>query len=276
MYKIVADSSCDIMKIENVCFESVPLTISTDERDFSDDANLDCHNMLDYLANYNGRSYTACPSCKHWINAFDENADEIYVVSMTSGLSGTYNSALTATDIFQESHPDVKILCIDTLTTGPEMRLVIEKIIELKEKGTKFESMEFKIKEYLKHTCLLFSLSSLHNFVQNGRISRVLGASVGLLGIRILGKASPEGTLSPIAKCRGNKKMVTEMIAEIQKAGYQGGKLRLGHVENEVIAEKIKNAVTALFPHADIAAYPTKGLCSYYAERGGILIGFEF
>ncbi len=276
MYKIIADSSCDILTLDNICFQSVPLTIVTDEKEYVDDSQLDCHTMLDFLASYQGRSYTACPSTAHWLDAFDDTVDELYVVSMTSGLSGTYNSARVAANQFLEDHPDTKILCIDTLSTGPEMRLIIEKIAFLKQRGTSFEEMELKIQEYMKHTGLLFSLPSLHNFAQNGRVSKILAASAGLLGIHIIGKASPEGTLDPIGKCRGSKKLTSSLLSELTKFGYIGGKLRICHIENTALAEQIKKEILALYPDADILIYPARGLCSYYAERGGILIGYEF
>ncbi len=274
MYKIIADSSSDTLSLDYVNFESVPLTIATDEKEFIDDAALDCHAMLDHLESYHGRSYTACPSTASWMHAF-HGADELYVVTMTSGLSGTYNSARVAAEHYLEDHPDTKILCVDTLSTGPEMRLVIEKIAQLKTLGTTFEQMDQKIRQYMEHTGLLFSLPSLHNFAQNGRVSKILAASVELLGIQFIGKASPKGTLDPIGKCRGTKKLISSLLTELGKAGYMGGKLRLSHNENKPLADQLKSEILRLHPAADIDIYPARGLCSYYAERGGILIGYE-
>ena len=93
--KIIADSSSDIFELEEIEFQSAPLTISTDERNFVDDENIDLDDMLTYLANYHGRSFTACPNANDWLNAY-EGADELYVVTITSALSGTYNSAMLA------------------------------------------------------------------------------------------------------------------------------------------------------------------------------------
>lgn len=274
MIKLVADSSCDCLKMPDSSFEAVPLTISTDESSYRDDALLDTHEMLDELAEYKGRSYTACPSVVDWIKAFG-GADTVYVGTITSALSGAYNSAMAARDLYLQERPDAQVHIFDTLSTGPELRLLMEKLSELTADGMSFEEVCHKATEYLHRTQLFFSLQSLHNMAQNGRISKVVAATVGVLGIRIVGTASPEGTLQPISKCRGEGKALSELISQLTKAGYSGGKVRICHVENPGLADKLMDRIRGQFPEADLLSYPARGLCSYYAERGAILVGFE-
>lgn len=274
MTKYVVDSSCDIFLYGDVKIESAPLIIYTDEVSYTDDENMDVHGMLDTLQNYNGRSYTACPGTEEWLKAF-EGGDVIYVAALTSGLSGTYNSAMVAKDIYLQDHPDAKIEVFDSLTTGPELRLIMEKIIDLDKSGIPFEEVCSKAREYMNHTRLFFALASLHNMGQNGRVNKVLVSAVGLLGISIIATASEDGKVKTIAKSRGEKKVIKHMLEEIMEAGYKGGKLRISHVENEPLAEKLAAAVREHFPGADIEIYPAGGLCSYYAERAGILVGCE-
>lgn len=274
MKKYVADSSCDIFSYGDITIEAAPLTIYTDEVSYTDDNSMNISEMLDVFKNYKGRSYTACPGTETWLNAF-EGGDEIYVATMTSGLSGTYNSAMVAKEMYEQEHPEAKIAVFDTLSTGPELRLVMEKVIELSQSGLVFEEVCAQVTEYMKHTRLFFALKSLHNMGQNGRVSKVLVSAVGLLGISILGTASEEGKLKPITKCRGDKKFIAHMMKELVEAGYSGGRVRIGHVENPELAKRLKSAIHLEFPHADIKEYSSGGLCSYYGERGGILIGCE-
>lgn len=274
MVKFIADSSCDKIDFDGVNFESVPLTIYTDERSYLDDDKIDVHEMLDYLASYHARSYTACPSADQWLTSFGD-ADEIYVATLTSGLSGTFNSANVAKDMYLQDHPDAKIHVIDSLSTGPELHLIIEKLIELKNEGYSFEEVVTKITEYMKTTRLFFTFFSLHNFAQNGRVSKVVASAIGMLNIRLLGTATEDGKVGVIAKCRGEKKMLQSLMEEIEKAGYKGGKFRISHVENEPLAQKVIDLIKEKFADADAYAYPAKALCSYYAERNGIIIGFE-
>lgn len=275
MVKFVADSSCDLFELPGVDnFVAVPLVISTDERTYTDNRSLDLPEMLDYLAAYHGRSYTACPSPDAWLQAFG-GADEIYVVTITSGLSGTTASANVAKGMYLSEHPEAKVLVIDSLSTGPEMRMILEKLVELKNLGKTFEEVEKEIAEYTKHTHLYFVLKSLHNLSQNGRVSKVVASAVGFLHINILGIASPEGTIAPINKARNEKKVLETMMDEMAAAGYKGAKIRISHVQNEEFANRAAEAIRNRFGTTDVLVYPTTGLCSFYAERGGILIGCE-
>lgn len=274
MIKFVADSSCDRPQIDGMDVLYVPLIISTDERSFTDNAHLNTSEMMDYMASYKGRSYTSCPSVDGWMTAY-EGGDEIYAVTITSGLSGSYNSALAARDLFISEHPGTKIAVFDSLSTGPEMLLILEKLKELTDQGLPFEEVEAQTREYQKHTRLFFSLQSLHNLSQNGRVSKVAAAAVGVLNIRIVGTASEVGTLEQLAKCRGDKKALPEMINQLRGAGYEGGKIRISHADNLPLAQQFAALVKETWPTANPVIRPHSGLCSYYAERGAIMAGIE-
>lgn len=274
MTRFITDSCSDMIQTEGGNFVSVPLVISTDEKEYVDDEYLDIHEMLDDLSVYKGKSGTACPSVESWLHAF-EGADTIFVATMTSALSGTYNSALVAKKIYEHSHPEAKIHVFDTLSAGPELRLLMEKLFSFERAGKTFEEIVRCGEKYLQTTRLFFALKSLHNLAQNGRVNKVIAAAAGALGISVLGTASAEGTLESSAKCRGDKKVIAGMLEEITKAGFQNGKVRISHVENPELAEKLRIALMERFPEAEILTYKARGLCSYYAERGGILVGVE-
>ena len=275
MIKLVADSSCDIYEFPGIPFHAAPLTISTDDgRSFVDDAELDISGLLTHLREHKGRSYTACPSVAAWLDAF-EGADTVYVVTITGALSGSFNSARTAADLYQQSHEEASVHVFDSLSTGPEVLLILEKLRELVSQGMEFDDVVDAVTEYQKHTRLFFSLQSLHNLAQNGRVSKVAAAAVGVMNLRIVGTASPEGTLAPISKPRGDKRAASALLEKLEEAGYKGGKVRITHVQNLEAAENFAGLLRAAFPGADIAISPAGGLCSYYAEKGGILVGVE-
>lgn len=274
MIKLVSDSSCDLYEFPAMPFQAVPLTISTDRASFRDDASLNLTEMLDYLKSYNGRSYTACPSIDDWMSAFS-GADQVCAITITSGLSGSYNSAVAARELFLQKHPDVKIRIFDSLSTGPELCLLMEKLAELTAQGLDFDIICHETEAYQERTRLFFSLHSVHNLAQNGRVSKVAAAAVGVMGIRIVGTASPEGTLATISKCRGDRKALPELLKQMDLAGYTGGKVRISHVQNPELAETFSKMLLAKYPDADIRCYSAGGLCSYYAELGSLLIGME-
>lgn len=272
--KIVIDSAGDITVFDNIALSSVPLKIIAGEREFTDDENLDVENMIKFLKSYKGKVSSACPGVGEFSESF-EDAENIFVITITSGLSGSYNSATIAAKTYKEQYPDRNIYVVDSLSAGPEMLLLAEKIRDMLSNGIPFCEITNKIEEYKKTTGLFFSLESLHNFANNGRVSPTVAKLVGLLGINLIGKASDEGTLEPLSKVRGNKKAVPELMKNLLSAGYLGGKLRIAHCLNSNVAKALSELVLERFPDADISIYPTRGLCSFYAEEGGLLIGFE-
>ena len=272
--KIVADSSCDMWELNGVDFAVAPMTISTDNKHYVDNQELDVHLMSEELAKYKGVSHTACPSVGSWLDCY-EGFDEVFVITLTGAMSGTYNSAMTAKGIYEEENENVKVHVFDSLSTGPEKRLLIEKLKEMIDEDLPFEEIVEKGQDYLNHTRLFFALKSLHNFAMNGRVSKAVASAIGVLNISIFATASEEGTIQQISKCRGEKKVVKSMIEHLENAGYHGGKVRISHADNLKLAHNVRDKILELYPNADIIVYPMGGLCTYYAEIGGLLVGCE-
>lgn len=272
--KIVSDSSCDLSSLEGVSFTTVPLKIITNDREYLDNELLNVSEMIKELREYKGRSRTSCPNVQEWKDAF-ESADEIFAITITSSLSGSYNAAVAAKKLWEEENPKKRIHVFDTLSAGPEIALIIEKLRDLIVQGEDFDSISKKVTEYQKRTHLLFSLESMHNFAQNGRVNKIVASAAGVMGIRILGTASQEGTLEIIKKTRGRSKAIATFLPEMKSRGYCGGKVNIGHCFNEEGAKELATIILSQFQDAEVNIYPMRGLCCYYAEKGGILVGFE-
>lgn len=273
-YKIIADSSADLINLKEVPFQSAPLKIITDQNEYVDDSNLDVVGMINDLKSYSGKSSTSCPSVSDWLNTFG-NAKYIFCVTITSNLSGSYNSAVIAKNEYESANPDCKVFVIDSLSAGPELKLIVEKLEELVFLGKEYEEICKDITEYQKHTKLLFMLESLTNLANNGRVSKTTAKIAGILGIRIVGKASDQGTLETLEKARGEKKGLNSILQNLKDLGYKGGKIRISHCLNKPLAELLGTILKSEFGTTDIEIYPAAALCSFYAEKGGILIGFE-
>lgn len=272
--KIITDSASNLFSMEGVDFESVPLRITTNEKEYNDTAALDIKAMVEELSSYKGRSGTACPGVGDYLNAF-EGYDEIYCITITSNLSGSYNAAMTAKQQYEEEHPNAKIYVLDSYSAGPEMKLQLEKIKELLLKKKEFETIIHEVEEYKdEHTRLIFCLETLHNLSNNGRVSPAAAKLAGLVGLRIIGDAT-NGVLTLTDKSRGEKKAISTIFANMKKAGYNGGKLIIDHCFNETAAKALKTLVNSEFPNAPVTIDKTGALCSFYAEKGGLIIGYE-
>ncbi|MBQ3253144.1 MAG: DegV family protein [Acholeplasmatales bacterium] len=272
--KIIADSSSDVLEINNINVKNVPLKIVTKDKEFIDDDSLDIKEMVNYLDNYKGKSGTSCPSTGEWLESF-QDYKEIICITITGTLSGSYNSACLAKKIYEENYPDRKVFVYNTLSAGPEIMLIIEKASELISQGKTYDEVCESITKYSEKTGLLFMLESMKNLANNGRVKPLLAKMAGLFGIRVIGKASDKGDLEEIAKCRGEKKSLEALVKILKKEGYKGGKLRIAHVFNEEVSKKLQDLIKNAFQNAQIAINRCRGLCSFYAEKGGLLIGFE-
>lgn len=272
---IVWDSSVNLKQLDTcVDYAMVPLKIVTNEREFVDDMTLDVKAMVDYLDNHKGKSGTACPGVGDWMDAFGD-ADEVFCFTITSTLSGSYNSARVAKETYEAEHPGRRVYICDSLSAGPEIAILVEKAAQLIEQNKDFDTIAQTIESYMENTALLFSLESLKNLMNNGRVSPLVGRIAGALGIRIVGRASDKGDLEPLDKCRGEKKALIKIVARMKEMGYKGGKARIDHCFNLPAASQLRQMILEEFSKADVVIRETVGLCSFYAEKGGLLIGFE-
>jgi len=273
-FKIVADSSCDLFELKNTEFAYAPMKVITADKEFVDDRALDVEDMVSYLYKYKGKSKSSCPNTADWLNAFGD-ADDIFCVTITSGLSGSYNSACAAKQMFESENPGKRVHVFDSLSAGPELVLIIEKIEECIKCGMDYKDICDKVHQYMKKTGLLFILKSLKNFANNGRVSPIVAKIVGIAGICIVGKASEQGTLDPKHKCRGEGRSLETLVKELESEGFNSGKVSIGHCRNETAAEQLKSLILSKFNAAKVEIHKLKGLCSFYAENGGVLVGFE-
>ena len=170
--RLVADSSCDLLSLDGVDFVSVPLTLRTETEEFRDDARLDVDAMVSTLRATKGRSYSACPNVADWEKAFGESGD-VLAFTITSSLSGSYSAACVAKQSCEERDPSRRIRVVDTLSAGPETMLLLERAASAQRGGASFDEVYRVVEELQRHTHLLFSLESMHNLAQNGRISKL-------------------------------------------------------------------------------------------------------
>ena len=271
--KIVADSSSDMHAIENEMFELVPLKIMNDLNEYVDTKDLDVKAMAEDLKSYKGKTSTSCPNTSDWIKAFD-GADIVYAFTITSKLSGSYNSCLLAKSIYEEENKGKKVYVIDSLTAGPAIKLLIDHLQQcLDSKMDPQEAYESTI-AYQQNVHTIFSLESVNNLARNGRVKPVVAAAVGALNLRIIGIAN-EGVIDPIHKVRGDKKAIKQIFATMLEKGYHGGKVYFSHCFNEKNLQLLKQTILEKYPNAIIETMPCGGLVSFYAELGGVVVGYE-
>mgnify|MGYP002516144677 FL=1 len=272
--KIVVDSAASLYALQGVNFECVPLKIITDDAEYVDNGTLDAVGMAQTLRTYKGKTSTSCPNVSDWLAAY-EGADEVYAITITGTLSGSYNAAQLAAEEYQQENPGKRVFVLDSLSTGPEQCLLAEHLRDLLAEGKAFDEVCEEMLRYHKHTHLLFSLESLANLARNGRVKPAVAAVARMLGIRVIGQASEIGELDVLCKTRGEHGALERIVLELKEHGYTNGKVHISHCGNPAAAERLKHMVQAVFEGAKVDVSECGGLCSYYAELGGLLVGYE-
>lgn len=275
-FRIIADSSCDIFDIENkpadLYFNTVPFVITVDGKDFVDNENLDVNELVEAMAAGKG-SYTSCPSPADWIREFGDEGD-VFAITISSNLSGSYNSACTAREMVLENDPERNIEILDSRGTGPSLSMTIDKLQELISRGLKFEEVRTEIHKFMADHKLIFALSSYHNLVNNGRMPKIAGIVLGHLGLWGIGIASEEGTIKMKKIAKGGRKTLQVILNDFKERVADKDSIVISHCQNELFAHNLRKAVETEYPGKIVKIIPTRGLCSYYAEKGGIIVGF--
>ena len=276
-WSIVTDSSCDFVLPEkadsSICFAKVPFVISVGQHDFVDTKSLDIENLLTHMETCPTASHTSCPSPGNWIERF-EQAQQIIAITISAKLSGSYNSAMTAREMILEQTPEKKIYVLDSRSAGSALTMYAEKAAELIEGGSDFHTVVSGLEEYRKHRHTIFALSSFNNLVKNGRISKAVGFIAGKLGIWGIGIGSKEGEIIVKNKTRGVQKVIGSFLADMKEHAFAGGYVVISHCQNLELAAKLRDKIQETWHSAKVKILETGGLCSYYAERNGLIVAY--
>ena len=175
-----------------------------------------------------------------------------------------------------------KFLKLMAVLTGDNRYVDIVKldgkeIVNMCDVATRLENLGIQkgLAAYHQTTHLCFLLASVDNFAKNGRVSHVIAKGIGLIGIRIVGTAGPEGTLDFKGKCRGDKKVLVLILEKMKELGYNGGRVIIAHNQNEAAALQLKMRIEELFGTFNGVIHLERALCCYYAEPGSVMVGFE-
>lgn len=278
-HAIIVDSGCDLIidptqNTEDLYMSRVPLRLRIGEKEYVDDFSLDIPSFMKEMSEYPGSTGSAAPSPQEWYDAFMQ-ADEVFAVTITGGLSGSYSSAMAGRDMILEDYPDKKICIVDSKSAGGGLTILVRKLQEYIAGNLPFEEIVEKITDYKQNTRTYFILESMDNLVKNGRVSPLIGKLAGILGIKILGQASTEGTIELLHKCRGKATIYKKAVQEMIESGYNGGKVSISHCFSDEKVNLLLDLIKEHFPTFSVEVIPTSGLCSYYAEENGIILAFE-
>jgi DegV family protein with EDD domain len=238
-YKIVSDSSSNVFAMEGFDYTTVPMKVITSEKEYIDTPDLDVLGMVNDLKAYKGKSGSSCPNVQEWLDAFGD-AEQIFGLTISRNLSGSYNAASQAAEEYMQAHPGRRVFILDSLSAGPEQFMLADKIRQLAEQGLDFDAIVQSVLEYQNHTHILFCLQSMNNLARNGRVNPAVAKLAGLLGIRGVGEAN-DGQIASVHKPRGDKKATQALVDMMLERGlYDGALVRIAHCFGEENALALK------------------------------------
>jgi len=275
--KIIADSACDITKElkKKIGLSLVPLSISVDGKEIMDDGNLDPKEILRMMKKSASGPKTSCPSPEDFLKEY-QGDESVFVVTISSQLSGSYQSAVLAKMAELEKKRQKFIHVFDSLSASVGEMLVSLKIFELaKQNLAELEIVE-KVNAYIKEMKTLFMLDSLDHLIKSGRINKLLGLLASALSMKPIMGGSEEGTIKLMEKVRGSKRAFERLVEMI---GEVGGKLDekilgIAHCNCLKKAEQLKEEVLKRYSFKDVIIVEMGGAITTYADEGGIVIAF--
>lgn len=273
--KIVADSSCELNEeLRNFPVHLVPFTMRLDGKEYRDDENLDVKGFIEVMKKSKNAPQSACPSTQDFMEAY-EGEEDVFVVTISSKLSGCYNSAVLAKQLICEELKDKFIHIFDSKSAVAGETLIALKLAELIKKN--YERLEIveKVENYIKEMKTFFLLESLENLIKAGRMNKIVGQLASALSIKpIMG--TDDGTIKLEEKTRGSKKAFKRFIEILGEQGenLQEKVLAISHCNCLDKALEFKKEVEARYNFKDIVITGMKGLSSMYAQEGGLVVTF--
>ena len=276
-YRIIGDSSCDLNQEleEQLNISLIPFKIDVDDKSFVDDKDLDVAELILAMRNSPNPVRTSCPSPGDFVEEY-KKYDTIFVIAISSQLSGTYNSAILAKEMIKEEYPDKFIHVFDSKSASIGETLIAVKINELMEKGLSNEEIVEETEEYINSTRTFFILESLDNLIKNGRISKTKGLIANVLNLKPIMGSDDDGNIQLIENVRGAKRVFKRLVEIIGESGekLEERVLAISHANALERAEGLKKDIKDKYNFKDIILVEQAGLSTAYANDGGIILVF--
>lgn len=274
-YKIIIDSCGEFIEKwkEDPRFESVPLTLNVGGETIIDDDSFDQISFIKKVAACPECPKSACPSPERYMKAYDCEADHVYAVTLSSELSGSYNSAVLGKNLFLEEKPEKKVHVFNSRSASVGETLIGMKIQECEEMGFSFEETVEKVEAYIEEQHTFFVLDDLETLRKNGRLSKVKSLVASALKIKPVMGSTPEGTICQLDQARGINKAMVKMVQHIvEKAENSQDKvLAISHCNCKDRAELLKNALLEKIDVKEVVILDTAGVSTMYANNGGVI-----
>lgn len=275
MIHIVSDSSCDLPDdfLKDHHIATVPLTIRFQDKEYLERIDITPQEFYKKMASSNTLPKTAQPSPASFLEVFEKIAspgDEILCITISSKLSGTFQSANIAKEM-----TSIPVTVFDSLAASPGHALQIMRAVELRDSGFSMDEIVEALTEYRNGMNIFIYLKNMENIVKGGRITKFQGTVVKIMNIKLICEGI-QGAVKPLEKVRGDKRALERLISIIgeRKQDFSDTIIYLTHTGNPQDAEFLKTELIKRYSPRQVLLYPTGPTVGTYAGNGGIVLTF--
>ena len=275
-YKIAMDSAGELTADlkGRPEYEIVPLILMIGDEEIVDDGTLNQLDIVKKIAAAPKCPKTACPSPEAYMKAFDCGAEHVYGVTISGALSGSYQSAMIAREMYLEKYPGAKIHVFNSRSTSVAETIIVLKIREMEEAGVPFEEIVRTLDEYCVKKNTLFTLDNLETLRKNGRLSRLKALAATVLRIKPILMGTPEGEIEQLDQARGANRALLKMVQHVVERTTNSNDKILGisFVNCRERAIMVRDAILERMQVKEVVMIETGGLSTVYANDGGIIV----
>ena len=279
--QIITDSSIDFPEelLTELNVTVIPLNLLFGDEEYKAGVDLDTPTFYQKLKKSKELPKSSAPSPQDFLTKYEESnpEDDILVIALSESLSTTYDNAVLARKMFHEEQPDRRIEVINSKTASSGLGIIVFHAAEMARDGASFESIVEQAHEYTEDTLTMFLLDTLDNVIKGGRLDRVRGTIASALNIKLLMKASDDGSLEVLDKVRGNKRAIRQFIQKIGEYGHnlEDKVLAVAHSNCEDKAKALIEQIQERYKFKDVILSTMGPLIGTYAGEGGLLVAFK-
>ena len=275
-FKIVVDSCCDLTAemMQKGCFVKVPLVIRSNGNTFVDDETFDQQDLLNAMSQSEDAPSTSCPSPQSYLDAY-QDADDVYVVTLSAQLSGSHNCAEQARLLMEEDHPEVNVQVFNSCSAAAGEVAVALKIWELAKSGLPFKHVVRETQQFIARIKTLFVLETLENLRKNGRLTKLQAVITGALKIKLFMGGTPEGEICKLGQALTMKQALGKLVDKIvSDPDHEGRPAVICHCNCLERAEQLKKSIEKKCKFSNIIIVPAGGITTVYANDGGVVVAY--
>ena len=276
-FHLVCDSCTDLTgeDFAKGCYTWIPLTLLVDGEEVIDDDTFDQASFLKKVSESTGEVKSACPAPESYMEAY-QAADDIYVVTLSAELSGSYNSAVLGKNLYEEEYGEKNIHIFNSRGASTTQLLIARKIYEYASKGLPFREVVERVGKYISTQRTYFVLETLEVLRKNGRLSKLTATVAEVLNIKPVMEGTREGVIQKLTQARGTKKALMKLVDAVVKEGRDLSQrvLAIAHCNCPKRAEFVKNLIEEKLTVGEIVVIETRGVSTLYACDGGIILSY--